>query len=386
MRCEVCGQEVPTSKTIHGLYYCSICNCYGYIASQKKVLEDVGMPILLKSIMDINPLSDLFTLSTIGLIGDLCNSDQRLLFIANELIVSNFPLKKSILNITTEKDIANITDQICQRFLFDSLSCDYLVRAFAYALGKCKKYKDINAVLDLRRQDGVISLFEVSHKSVRPGDNVVVRWKINSLQPSLHIEMDGNTILESFLGEGSVNCTVISDCVISITALDRRSGAELAVQHLKVEISKVPIINKFYVDSPQIVEGESSLVSWDAQNYEKLTLLPGNIDVTGKTSHRVFPKTSVEYTLIADNVVGERVDAHVVVNVRELPRIGLPSSISINDIESPKFCDINIPSIVCALDDMENNCFFNKPSSRVKRFLSMIMPFPKKVRKLLNNK
>lgn len=369
MRCEVCNHEVNKNKSVPGLYFCSRCNCYGYTSPYGRNKEYVEFPVLLKTMLAINPLSEIFALSTVALMDDLCNSDQSFSSILSELIISDFPLKKLIQETESDGEIEKIIEQICRGFLFDSLACEYLVRAFAYALGKCNKYNDINVILDLKRKNGIIALFEVSRNYVHPGDNVLIRWKINSLRPSIRVDLDGKEIARSGLSEGVVSCIINSDCVITLTAMDRWSNDD-AVEHIIVNTAKAPIIHEFKSNRTQIIEGDGIELSWDVENYERLILVPGNIDVSQNTSYKVFPKMSIEYVLIADNALGERTDARIIINVREVPKLSLPSSYSIKDIiipsikgiSIPTLSDVKIPSIYNMVGDLEENRVFGKTS------------------------
>lgn len=380
MICDICGHKALSSRNIQGLYYCSRCNCYGYVP--KDALDGVEIPVLLKSLTEINPMSDLFTLSTIGLIGDICLTEPRLTHIISELISSDFPLKKLIEECKSDSDIDSVTEQICHRFLFNVLTCDYIVRAFAYALGKCKAYKGIHSISKTWNNNGVISFFEVSRKSVRPGESVNVYWRINSLQPSLHIEIDGAVIAESNLSEGVVNCVIDQDCVICITAFDRMTGAILAKKRATVSVSKTPIIKSFTSDSLNIIEGDSTLLSWDVTNFERLILLPDGLNVTNRSFIRVFPKKSKEYILIATNAVGEQVESRLVIDVCELPKIDLPNSLLVSNIHMPDFQKFLIPSLVSDMKRKDVYRLLGETGLSAKLF-SLMSTFSYKIKAIL---
>lgn len=161
MKCDICGHDASSSETVLGLYYCSRCNCYGYTPSEDDESESVDIPMLLKALTDINPMTDLFTLSTLGLIGDICKTEQRLLHIISEILLSDFPLKRLIYESNSNSELDSVAEQLCRRFFISKVTCDYIVKAFAYAIGKCKSYIAINAIINLNvSASGFISIVE----------------------------------------------------------------------------------------------------------------------------------------------------------------------------------------------------------------------------------
>ena len=164
MICDICGHNASSSKTVLGLYYCSRCNRYGYVPlAAEDIYESIDIPMLLKALTDINPMADLFTLSTLGLIGDICKTEQRLLYIISEILLSEFPLKRLIYESNSDSELEFVVEQLCQRFFVSEATCDYIVKAFAYAIGKCKTYIAIDAIVNLNVSvSGFISIVEQS--------------------------------------------------------------------------------------------------------------------------------------------------------------------------------------------------------------------------------
>lgn len=81
-----------------------------------------------------------------------------------------------------------------------------------------------------------------------------------------------------------------------------------------------PSIASFTADPEQIHPGCSSTLVWSVSGATSVTLFPGGIDVTGRTSWSVVPAVSTTYTLVATNVVGDASASKTIV-VGDLPTI-----------------------------------------------------------------
>ncbi|HVT36230.1 MAG TPA: serine hydrolase domain-containing protein [Nevskiaceae bacterium] len=66
-----------------------------------------------------------------------------------------------------------------------------------------------------------------------------------------------------------------------------------------------PVISAFSADASAINPGRSVTLSWNTSGAEQLLLMPGNIDVTGTTTHQLTPGASTIYTLLAHNAGGD---------------------------------------------------------------------------------
>lgn len=67
------------------------------------------------------------------------------------------------------------------------------------------------------------------------------------------------------------------------------------------DVGSQPQITRFAPAEPVTAAGRSMLLSWAVQGASTLTMQPGGIDVTGKTSWPVTPDATTTYTLVAAN-------------------------------------------------------------------------------------
>jgi copper(I)-binding protein len=65
-----------------------------------------------------------------------------------------------------------------------------------------------------------------------------------------------------------------------------------------------PTISSFTANPSTITAEQTSTLSWSVSGATSLTLNPGNVDVTGETSHEVSPDSTTTYTLTATNANG----------------------------------------------------------------------------------
>lgn len=82
-------------------------------------------------------------------------------------------------------------------------------------------------------------------------------------------------------------------------------GASLSYTFTPAPANK-PVILSFAASPPAVSAGGSSVLSWSTSNGETLTLDPGGVDVTGRTSYTVSPSATTTYTLTATSAGGTR--------------------------------------------------------------------------------
>lgn len=146
----------------------------------------------------------------------------------------------------------------------------------------------------------VISNFSASNLSITSGQSSVLSWSVS-----------GATQLS--LDPGNVNVTAMSSLTVSPTAtvlytLKATNSGGSVTKTLTVTVNAapppVPTITSFTSSAASIVSGQSATLSWVVSGASTLTLNPGNINVTGKTSQLVAPTANTTYTLVATNVSG----------------------------------------------------------------------------------
>lgn len=77
-----------------------------------------------------------------------------------------------------------------------------------------------------------------------------------------------------------------------------------AVRYSACAVITAPVISSLTANPTSIAAGASSTISWNQTGATALTLTPGNINVTGKTSQVVSPPVDTIYTLTASNQAG----------------------------------------------------------------------------------
>ena len=144
MNCLCCGCEtVKQSQTVDGLLFCHKCYRFSYLPSPKKHKKNHTPADILKAIREIAFPDSMYNASAIGIIGDICKIDPRILQLMSLIAESEYPLQGKIEALTEEIDIYRIVDDIAGLYLTDSLSTEYVVRCYAVAAERNVKYIDI---------------------------------------------------------------------------------------------------------------------------------------------------------------------------------------------------------------------------------------------------
>lgn len=68
--------------------------------------------------------------------------------------------------------------------------------------------------------------------------------------------------------------------------------------------SETPVIDSFNASATMIAAGQSVTLTWEVRRANRLTLNPGNIDLTGQQSLSLLPASTTSYTLTAANEAG----------------------------------------------------------------------------------
>lgn len=156
--------------------------------------------------------------------------------------------------------------------------------------------------------------FTASPATILEGGRSTLQWETANAD-SVEIPNVG-----SFAPNGSVEVMPGQTQVYTLIARNR-FGEATASTVVTVQSGPRPVIVSFAANPMQIVEGDSSTLSWNVQNADTITIQPfGNVDATG--SREVSPATTTTYTLTATNRFGS---ASASATVEVIPRARIVS-------------------------------------------------------------
>ena len=145
------------------------------------------------------------------------------------------------------------------------------------------------------------------------------RWDANWQVSTTDINSDRLTDLLLYNPQTGAAVTAIADGSgdFSYRSLVLPKGMTVTISEFGVP----PLdIESLTADRTEIAKGETVTFSWAAQGYSKLTLNPGNIDVTRRTSFGAAVQSSTLFNITAQAPGGAQISKRVFVKVRnELP-------------------------------------------------------------------
>lgn len=168
--------------------------------------------------------------------------------------------------------------------------------------------------------------------SLLEGQKVKLMWSVRDAQ---------RVILRD--EEGDIDVTNKTDYIISPSKTSQYtlmaiSSDECFSDEESVTVTIVKEINilSFDADKTRIAETMPVTLSWKVENADKLELLPHYQDVTGRDGITLYPKSNIEYKLVASNSISTK-EAYVSVGVQSLPKIDMKSFDGL--------CSVKIPNI-----------------------------------------
>lgn len=224
--------------------------------------------------------------------------------------------------------------------------------------------KIATCTVKVEEKDLLISSFDASPNSIKPGENAVLNWHVSgasnitiepdigNVEPTGTLEVSPSTTTSYKLTASNANkedaayCTVtveenplppeenmtseeekVSPTPENLPASEEESSSEKPSSEKpsseKPSSEDLPSIVSFNADPDVVAKGESSNLIWSVSNATEVVIEPGigTSSLTG--SQRIFPEKTTTYTLTATNRAGS-VSATKVVNVEE-PSIPAPS-------------------------------------------------------------
>lgn len=99
-------------------------------------------------------------------------------------------------------------------------------------------------------------------------------------------------------------------------------------------------IQGFYASKDVVVESDKVVLSWNVDNAESIMIEPIMKDVTRLSSLQLSPQKTMEYRLVASNMIS-RAEASLSVGVRTLPKVDIKFDDIFSRLELPS-CDVDL--------------------------------------------
>lgn len=130
-------------------------------------------------------------------------------------------------------------------------------------------------------------------------------------------------------------------------------------------------IQGFYASKDVVVESDKVVLSWNVNNAESIMIEPIMKDVTRLSSLQLSPQKTMEYRLVASNMIS-RAEASLSVGVRALPKIDINFGDTFSKFELPS-CDVDLSFLSDSIKEAQIDKWLLLPSSdimqsKIKRF------------------
>ena len=168
-----------------------------------------------------------------------------------------------------------------------------------------------------------IASFSATPATVPSNAPVIFTWEFNAAATAATIvpssgdlaSLIGNVLPQTDAGVGSV---VLDPGPVETTTykLTVTVDGEDSTALLTISVDNNPIISSFEADQTDIIAGSDLTLTWDASNFEELTLNDSPID-PGTTSITLQPLFSTTYTLEATNASGI-ISSTISISVRDI--------------------------------------------------------------------
>lgn len=383
MKCLCCGGEaVNQSLIVDGLSFCHECRHFSYSLPANGDLRNYTPADVLRAIREISFQDSMYNISSISIVGDICVIDSRVLQLMSKIAESEYPLQKKIEEITEESSVFPIIDDIVNLYLVDSLSTEYIVRCYAYAAAKEVQYIEIDKILQERAKNGVVGMFVADSSAYMVGQVATLRWKVYLKWPTVKIEVDGKDVYYGNASEGCTDIIVTNDCLAKLTAIDRKTMAEIAIQYYEIKVARPIKILCFTADKQKVIETEKVMLKWDAENASSISISPDVGDVTGLRSVIVCPNKPTVYRLTARNELSVAEET-VTICVQPLPIFDVEGAVSLANLKIPSVMDIDIPSIQPEYQKPIWKDMLLKPFVLTEKLFAIIDSYPNKIKELI---
>lgn len=145
-----------------------------------------------------------------------------------------------------------------------------------------------------------ISAFSASVVSISAGQISRLNWSVSN---ALSLKVNPGNL--DVTGLTSVAVTPLESTTYTLTATNA-NGAASGTTMITVTpaIANLPSISSLTAANSSINQGQETTLNWSVTGAEMVHLYPGEINVTGLTSFKVSPKSSMNYSLVAGNTIG----------------------------------------------------------------------------------
>lgn len=139
-----------------------------------------------------------------------------------------------------------------------------------------------------------IDQFEAAPRIAAPGETVTLSWQTSDAEAVL---LDS----EKVDAIGSMKVRAKTSARYALLAVNEAGSDERVIE---IEVSELPIIDRFEAAPAKVSRGKSVALSWETRNVEKVFLNEEEVDPSGK--FRRFPKKTTDYELRVVNSAGEQ--------------------------------------------------------------------------------
>lgn len=207
--------------------------------------------------------------------------------------------------------------------------------------------KIATCTVKVEEKDLLISSFDASPNSVKPGESAVLNWHVSgasnvniepdigTVEPAGTLNVSPSTTTSYKLTASNSNKEDVAYCTVTVeenplppkenmtseeekvsTPAENLPASEEKPSSENLPSEGLPSIASFNADPDVIAKGESSNLIWSVSDATEVVIEPG-IGTAGLTgSQRIFPEETTTYTLTATNRAGS-VSATKVVHVEE---------------------------------------------------------------------
>lgn len=121
-------------------------------------------------------------------------------------------------------------------------------------------------------------------------------------------------------------------------------------------------IQGFYASKDVVVESDKVVLSWNVDNAESIMIEPIMKDVTRLSSLQLSPQKTMEYRLVASNMIS-RAEASLSVGVRTLPKVDIKFDDIFSRLELPS-CDVGLSFLSNSIKETNVDMWMTTTPSR----------------------
>ena len=174
---------------------------------------------------------------------------------------------------------------------------------------------EVTVVTPAPPEPPVISRFRAKPVQIDEGESTTLDWKIEGTPPIELTLDDGDEATEPLVVTGTDEITLSPSKTTTYT-LTAKNEVDTDTETVTVTVREPPDIRSFLGNPTEIIEGDSSMLSWDVVDEDSLSLLP--LGTVSGDSITVMPIETTIYTLIATNTAGSTQSEDITITVLPL--------------------------------------------------------------------